>query len=43
MVQGGLDWNKIWKMISESKAAGDPFASIISKLKLVKILNKKIC
>lgn len=35
MVQGGLGWDKIWKMINESKNNGDPFASMISKLKLV--------
>jgi len=34
MVQGGLGWDKIWKMINESKSNGDPFASMITKLKL---------
>ena len=38
MVQGGLSWDKIIKMINESRKAGDPLANIISRMKLV-ILN----
>ena len=34
-MQGGLAWDKILKMVNESKAKRDPFAMMIGKLKLV--------
>lgn len=38
MVQGGISWDKIWKMISESKEQGNPFAAMITKISLDKNL-----
>jgi hypothetical protein len=38
-MSGGISWDKIHKMINESKKEGDPLANMISEMDLVILLN----
>jgi hypothetical protein len=38
MISGGISWDKIHKMINESKKDGDPLANMISDMDIVTIL-----
>lgn len=39
MISGGISWDKIHKMINESKKEGDPLANMIYDMDLVKLYS----